>query len=339
MPRGKPAKPEIVRLSEMAPGQHGDFFARLSERTKGTTRDGKPFYACRFRDARRTATCMVWADSEWYPKCDQEWKQGDIFKIRGTYQEHDRYGPQVEIHQIRHATDADREAGFDEADFVDRSRFGAEEMLAELRDLVAGNVVDEPLRRLVLGLLEKHAEALKRLPASPRHYFPFAGGWLEHTLSVAQSCLWLADRYAGYYAELTPPLNRDLVVAGAVLHEIGRVVELEPVEPYDATVPGRLFGHVLLARDVVRDAAREQGDVDPELLQLLEHVLAAHLTLPEWGSPRLPMIPEVLILHHADDLDAKLEMYARCLSRDTSPGPFTERDPIWGKQLRRQRKW
>jgi 3'-5' exoribonuclease len=89
----------------------------------------------------------------------------------------------------------------------------------------------------------------------------------------------------------------------------------------------------MLGRDLVRDAAREQGDVNAELVQMLEHVIVAHLTLPEWGSLRLPLIPEVLILHHADDLDAKLEMYARCLSRDTAPGPFTDRDPVLNRQL------
>jgi len=68
-------------------------------------------------------------------------------------------------------------------------------------------------------------------------------------------------------------------------------------------------------------------------VQLLEHLIISHLNLPEWGSPRLPLIPESLILHHADDLDAKLEMYARCLSRDTGPGPFTARDPVLNRQL------
>jgi 3'-5' exoribonuclease len=90
---------------------------------------------------------------------------------------------------------------------------------------------------------------------------------------------------------------------------------------------------LFLGRDLIRDTARELGDVNPELLQLLEHLVISHLNLPEWGSPRLPLIPESLILHHADDLDAKLEMYARCLTRDQEPGPFTARDPVLNRQL------
>ena len=206
-------------------------------------------------------------------------------------------------------------------------------MLAELRQLVETNVADEPLRRLVLGLLDRHAEALKALPATQNKFHPFAGGLLEHTLSVTKNCLWLVEKYAAHYTELKPPLNKDLVAAAAALHDLGRVLEFADPLGRQPTIPGRLVGHLMLGRDLVRDAAREQGDVNPELVQLLEHLVVTHLTLPEWGSPRLPLIPEVLILHHADDLDAKLEMYARCLSRDTAPGPFTDRDPVLNRQL------
>jgi 3'-5' exoribonuclease len=151
--------------------------------------------------------------------------------------------------------------------------------------------------------------------------------------------LQLVDKYSAHYPDLQPPLNRDLVVAGAILHDIGRVVELnDDALKTEPTVPGRLVGHLLLGRDLVRDTARELGDVDPELVQLLEHLIISHLELPSWGSPRLPLIPEVLILHHADDLDAKLEMYARCLSRDKEDGPFTARDPVLGRRLYKGRK-
>ena len=206
--------------------------------------------------------------------------------------------------------------------------------------LVSAEVVDGPLRTLVLNLLTANAPSLKTLPASARHYYPFAGGWLEHTLSVSRNVTWLADRYAAMFPELNPPLNRGLVIAAAVLHDIGRVRELDapPGQPVRDTVPGELFGHVFLAYDMIRTARRGVPDLNPELLDLLLHCVVAHLVLPHWGTTRQPCIPEVLILHHADDLDAKMEMYARCLTRDTSEGPFTDRDPILGRPLLKQRK-
>src|SRR5262249_37197857 len=218
--------------------------------------------------------------------------------------------------------------------FVESSRFKGDAMLAELKQVAQENIADEPLRRLVITLLDRHAEPLQRLPATQRHFYPFAGGLLEHLLSVTKNCVWLAEKYAEHYADLKPPLNKDLVAAGAILHDIGRVLELsDDIVNVQATVPGRLIGHLQLGRDLVRDTARELGDVNPDLLQMLEHIILSHLNLPEWGSPRLPLIPECLIIHHADDLDAKLEMYVRCLSRDQEAGRFTARDPVLGRQL------
>ena len=334
----KPKRP-AVHLHELTSGQNGDFFALLVERNRNITRDNKPFYSCRFKDDKRTVTLMVWSDSPWFEDCEQEWKDGQFYKIRGTFQEHKQYGLQIEINNIREVTEEDKKDGFDPRDFTDSSRFDAETMYAELLELAESHIKNEPLRKLTVTILDRHQEPLKHLPATEKRFYPFLGGLLEHTLSVTRNCIFLAEKYSQLYSELKPPLNTDLIVAGAMLHDIGRIPEMElegvAVEP---TVPGRLFGHLFLGRDLVRDTARELGDVNPELVQMLEHIVISHISLPEWGSPRLPLLPEVVILHHADDLDAKMEMYARCLTRDDSDGPFTARDPYLGRQLLKGRQ-
>jgi 3'-5' exoribonuclease len=332
------AKPSLTRLSDLGPGDYADFFALLASRSRGTTREGEPYYICRFQDARRSATFMVWTKGPWFEPCEQEWQEGLCYKIRGVYGEHEKYGPQIDIQNLRPVTEADRADGFDEAALVEHSRNPSPAMFDDLRSLAESEIADLPLRHLVLLLLDRHADRLKRLPATLNKFFPFPGGWLEHTLSVTRNSLYLVDRYRAHYTELQPPLNRDLVIAGAILHDIGRVLELDESFPVpQPTVPGRLYGHLFLGRDLVRGAACEVSDLDQGLLALLEHIVISHLSLPEWGSPRLPLIPECLIIHHADDLDAKLEMYIRCLSRDQSPGPFTERDPILNRHLLKQR--
>lgn len=328
------SKPPLVPLGDLTVGEEADFFALLAEKTRAARRDGKPYFTCRFRDARRTVAFMVWSDGPWFEACEQDWQEGEFYKIRGCYDEHKVYGPQIAIELIRQATPGDLSDGFDPSQFIECSRYDRDAMFAELRGLAEAHITDAPLRRLVLGLLERHGDALKRIPATLKNFHPFCGGWLEHTLAVTQSCLHLVEMYARHYPDARPPLNKDLVVAGAILHDIGRVIEFnENVAKPDATIPGRLLGHLILGRDLVRDAAREQGDVNLELLGLLEHLIMSHLTLPEWGSPRLPLIPECLILHHADDLDAKLEMYLRCLRQDKEPGPFTASDPVLKRRL------
>ena len=330
------SKPVVVPLHQLQTGQVADFFALLAEKTHGTTRDNKPYFTCRFKDVKRSVVSKVWADSPTFDECEKDWHAGSFYKVRALFTEHEKYGPQIDVQQLRPIREDDRADGFKEADFFDRSRFDSDVMFTELHQLVEAEVKDLPLRQLIVTLLDAHAEVLKQLPASDRRFFPFPGGWLEHVLSVTRSCLLLTDRYLTHYPELQPPLNRDLVLAGAVLHDIGRVQELTPGvmgQPAEHTVIGRLFGHIALGRDLIRDAAKLIPELNPELVTLLEHIVMTHLSLPEWGSPRLPVIPEVLILHHVDDLDAKLEMYIRCLTRDTSDGPFTEYDPILKKPL------
>jgi 3'-5' exoribonuclease len=338
----KPTHPPVIRLSDLKHGERGTFFVVLAERTRAVTQGNKPYYTCRFKDLRRTATYMVWLDGPYFSLCESDWQPGHFFKVQAVYTDHGRYGPQIDIEKIRPVEDRDAADGFDPIELVERPRFDPDELLRDLLAFIQTTISDPPLRRLAHGLIERHGASLKRLPAHEKRFYPHAGGWLEHVLSVAHTAAWLADYYRDRYADLKPPVNKDLVVAGAVLHDIGRATELKPgagpLDPAEPTVEGRLFGHLFLGRDMVRDAAREQGDVNPELLRLLEHMVVTHLALPEWGSPRLPSIPEVLILHHADDLDAKMDMFARCLIRDASAGPFTERDPFLGRPLLKARE-
>src|SRR3954469_22737505 len=115
-------RPTIVRLSDLKPGERGVFFALLAERIRGVTQSNKPYYLCRFKDLRRTATYMVWEDGSFFADCDSNWQAGQFFKIRGVYADHEKYGPQIDVEQIRHVLDRDAAEGFNPADLVERSR-------------------------------------------------------------------------------------------------------------------------------------------------------------------------------------------------------------------------
>jgi 3'-5' exoribonuclease len=124
---------------------------------------------------------------------------------------------------------------------------------------------------------------------------------------------------------MQPRLNKDVVAAGAILHDIGKLREIaECPQGAEYTAAGNLIGHILQGRDLVREAAAGR-DIDAEVLLRLEHVIVSHQRLPEWGSPKPPMTPEALIVHYADDLDAKYQMMAAILRDDTNPGPVTSK--------------
>ena len=152
-------------------------------------------------------------------------------------------------------------------------------------------------------------------------------------LSVTRTAVFLADKYADYYTDLQPPLNTDLVIAGAVLHDIGKLRELrQNPQGAEYTAEGDMIGHILQGRDMVREAAAET-DLDAESLLRLEHIIVSHQRLPEWGSPKPPMTPEALIVHYADDLDAKYHMMYMILRDDASDGPLTSRKNVLGQKV------
>jgi 3'-5' exoribonuclease len=326
----------LVPLHDLLVGQTAETFVLLSERTAGQTREGKPYFSCRFKDRFRTTSCMIWAESPWLLDCEKAWVVGQAYRLTVSYSHHEKYGSQIEILKWRNILAEDRHAGFDLANLVDSSRFSIPLMWIEVLELIEKEIQQPGLKKLIQTIYQEHADQLQCLPASDGKFYPYRGGWLEHVISLSKSCLHLMEHYTRQYEGIGITLDRDLVLAGALLHDIGRVKEFSTdplgvlIQP---TVQGRLFGHVTLGRDLVRQAALAQGELPLSFIERLEHLILSHLVHPEWGSPRLPMIPEVLILHHADDLDAKLEMYLRCLSRDQSSGAFTARDPVLGKSL------
>ncbi|MGD9857672.1 MAG: 3'-5' exoribonuclease YhaM family protein [Planctomycetaceae bacterium] len=317
----------VMRLCDLQPGQLGDCFALLTARERATTRDGKPYFRCTFRDANRSVTAMIWSDTPFFTDCDQKWQAGRFYKLRCRYTENS-YGPQIDLDRLREVNEDDAADGFDPGEFLQSSRFNLEEMYAELTYLVEAEIEDGPLRQLVAEILVQHADAIKTIPAAMRNHHAYRGGFLEHVLSVTKLAVHLADKYREYYADMQPPLSKPLVVAGAVLHDIGKLAELDP-QPQGAayTAPGRLIGHILLGRDLVRDTATRIDGLDPETLLRLEHIIVAHQNLPEWGSPIAPHTPEALLVHYADDVDAKFHMMAALLeSEQPSDEEFTSRD-------------
>jgi 3'-5' exoribonuclease len=321
--RGTVDAARVIPLCELGDGQEADFFALLSEKQELKTKEGKPYTRVAFRDARRVVSFPIWSDSALAEPCRSQWEVGRFYKLRALLRQTEKYGLQLEIKKIRLVEDGDRNDGFDPLICQPNSRFDPVEMFAELINTVESRIEDKSLRQLVADIFEQHREQLLRLPAATKNHHAYFGGFLEHVLNVTRTCCHLADKYAQLYSDLQPPLNKDLIIAGAALHDIGKLRELTiNAAGAEYTSEGCLIGHVLQGRDIVREAAAGRS-VDPELLLRLEHVIVSHQRLPEWGAPKPPMTPEALIVHYADDLDAKLQMVVSALSEASANGAFT----------------
>lgn len=319
---------QIVALGELEDAQEADFFALLVSKEELKTKDGKPYFRVGFRDATREVNFPVWNDSALAEVCRNEWTPGTCYKLRATYRE-TNFGPQLDIRRIREATASDAAEGYDPAMFLPRSQFDSLEAFNELLSIASERIDDAPLQSLVVDLLNEHRERLLSWPAATRNHHAFVGGFLEHVLNVTRTCVWLADTYAERYADMRPPLSKSLVIAGGILHDIGKLRELQQNPTGSEYTPeGRLLGHILQGRDVIREAAVGR-EIDPEILLRLEHIIVSHQRLPEWGSPKPPMTPEALLVHYADDIDAKYQMMYAALNAETGDAPMTSsRNPL-----------
>jgi 3'-5' exoribonuclease len=317
----------ILSLDDVVAGQEADMFVMLTAKEELTAKTGKPYFKVAFRSRKREVSFPIWDNSPWAAECRAQWTPGVFYKIRAVYQE-TAYGPQLEIRKIREVVESDISEGFDPTACQPQSRFDPEKMFCELTAIVRERLDQPDLRRLVESLLEKYHKEIKTFPAARHNHHAFVGGLLEHTLSVTRTSIFLSDKYADYYPDMTPPLNKSLVVAGAILHDIGKLREYDcKPEGASFSADGALIGHILLGRDIVREAAME-NPLDADMLLRLEHIIVAHQRLPEWGSPKPPMTPESLLVHYADDIDAKFHMMAAILNNDANPGPVTSKKNV-----------
>ena len=216
-------------------------------------------------------------------------------KVKGMVQLH-LNRPQLTIHKIRILQD-------DEVDFADyfpASLRNRDEMWAELRGIVA-RVGNLHIRGLLDALLDDDdvSKKYRIAPAAKNIHHAYLGGLLEHVLSLCKLCAVTAGHY--------PNIDLDLMIAGAVLHDIGKIHELTYERGFGYSTEGQLLGHMMIALRMVGDKLRALPEFPAGLRTMIEHMVISHHGKLEFGSPKLPLFPEALLLHYLDDMDSKME--------------------------------
>lgn len=255
----------------------------------------EPVFRLSLSEAR--GTIEAWAPATLVSSAADWLRPGAYVGVRGTVHT-GAAGPLLQATAI-----APVRVGLDDLElFLPGSPRDPAEMEKELGEFVA-SIEERPLAHLLALLLGPESEigqGFRLAPAATRHHHAYLRGLLEHTLSVAGLCDAIAAR-------CEPAVDRDLLVTAALLHDIGKVSEIGARAGFPYTEEGKLLGHILIGLRMVGAAARAVPGLGPDRLLLLEHMIAAHQGRYEWQSPREPRTPEALILHYADDLDAKLQ--------------------------------
>jgi 3'-5' exoribonuclease len=257
-------------------------------------RSGEPYLSLVLGDRTGEVAAVMWEGVE---EASKELTDGDIVKVQGVLGSYQRER-QLTITRLRKA--APEEIALE--DYLPRSAQDAAVLLARLREAVDG--IREPhLTRLLRDLLadEAFVAAFSAAPAAKSIHHAVLGGLLEHTVSVVGLCRLLADYY--------PVADRDLLLAAAMLHDVGKVRELTWDRVFDYTDAGRLLGHITLGALLVEERIRTIPDFPEDVAHRLLHCILSHHGELEWGSPRRPKTLEALVLHYAEDLDGKVNSF------------------------------
>jgi 3'-5' exoribonuclease len=272
-------------------------------------RTGEPYLSMMLADRTGELDAKMWDNvAEVMDSFDRD----DFVKVKGLFQLYNNR-PQFTVHKLRPVEDNE----IDFADFFPASARDPEEMWAELRGIVAA-VKNNHLRRLLDAFLDDPEIAVryKAAPAAKTIHHAFRGGLLEHVLSLCG----LAKLTAGHY----PTVDLDLLIAGVVLHDIGKIYELSFERGFSYTAEGQLLGHIPIAIRMISDKLRPFPDFPVPLRNLVEHLVLSHHGKLEFGSPKVPVFPEALLLHYLDDMDSKMEAMRALIEKDPqSEGLFT----------------
>jgi 3'-5' exoribonuclease len=286
-----------VFVKDIKDSQQVDALFLLTGMNKAETRAGKTYLTLKIMDRSGEISGRVWDRADYW--FDQV-KVGQVVRVCGQAQSY-RDILQLKVNSLESVTEQE----IDMALFVPATSFNIEEMARELRKF-ARSITDEYLNKLLLKFLlnKKFMAAFCQAPAAKRMHHAYVGGLLEHTLHVTR----LADRVA----ELYPSVDRSLLLAGAILHDVGKISEFSfAAYPVDYSDKGRLMGHMVLGVEMIGEKIKKIKEFPPETAMRLKHLILSHHGRYEFGSPALPMLHEAFILNFVDDMDAKINYMER----------------------------
>ena len=315
-------------IAALPPNGVVTFLALVREKQMKPKRNGGVYLHLVLADRTGDLGAKVWDAPE---TTSSLFERDDIVKVRGTIELYnDR--PQLIVQRIRRCEDGE----FQEADFCPTSARDPEEMFVELRGF-AESVANEHVRALLQSILAADDDdddpaittALKVAPAAMKLHHAYRSGLIEHVLSLCHLAEALAQKY--------PRLNRDWLVAGAILHDIGKVEELGTSRRLGYTTRGQLVGHVALGLEILERHVSRLPAFPVEVKSILQHLIVSHHGEIEKGALRAPMFPEALTLWIADLLDARLEQAWRLIDQRPESEEWTAYVPSLERQLYRWR--
>jgi len=308
------------RIESLESGQEVQGFFLVKEKRLSRTRAGDDYIDLILQDQTGTIPAKIWENVK---ALDDAFQEGEAVAVKGSTSVY-KGRLQLSIEKITRVDERHAEYGYSPELVVPTSEQDPEELWRELQKIIE-EMSEGPLRTLVEDIYQRFESTLKTLPAAVYIHHNVRGGFLEHVLSMARDAL--------HYGAKFDDVNTDLLLAGVLLHDIGKLRELGGDLTPTYTDEGNFVGHIVLGHELILEHVRQISDFPEELRLHLEHLIISHQGKPEWQSPKRPQTREALILHAIDELDAKLNIFRKAVREDRSEGKWTSRNNYFASPL------
>lgn len=288
-------------IRDLEPNQivHGIFL--VSYKDVRQKKSGDPYLSVILSDRTGDLEAKMWENASEFLDV---FERDDFVRVKGLLQIFQNR-PQLTLHRIQPVADSD----IDTSDYFPASKRDRGEMFRELQGWIAG-MTDPYLKRLIEAVFgdESIAVPFRDAPAAKSVHHAWIGGLIEHVLSMCHVAKFAAAHYPG--------IDFDLLLSGVLLHDLGKIRELSYNRSIAYTSQGQLLGHIVIGIGIVEEKLRQIPDFPPRLRDVLLHMIISHHGQLEFGSPKTPVFPEALLLHHIDNLDSKMECMQSLIEKD-----------------------
>ena len=302
-------KAKEIYLKDIKQGEKVSSSFLVAEKNMAFSQKGSPYLNLKLKDKTGELDGKVWDNAVEF---DQQFKKGDIVTIEGRAASY-KNAIQISVVGIKKCNWEDIEP----TDYLPGAKGDVKAMYSEMLTYVE-KVQNKPLQNLLYAFFqdEKTAELFQRAPAAKGFHHIYLGGLLEHTLSVVRLLTKTAEHY--------PNLDRDMLIAGGLLHDIGKIYEFSYDQLIEYSDEGRLIGHIVMGVEMINKKIAAIDDFPLQIALKLRHIILSHHGEFEYGSPKRPKTPEALVVHYIDDLDAKLNAFETFIADSNNANPDSD---------------
>jgi len=305
-------------IDSLQTGKNVSWFYRVQEIVKKKTKNGDDFLDLTLMDKTGRLPAKIWNNVEEYHKL---LRAGEVYKISGEIRDY-RGKKQITVSHLRAVASGD--PGFDPGDFSETPPFDSEALLAETFSLLEDNLSDPHLRKLSELFKEEYGPVFRQAYGAQKIHHAFAGGLLQHTHSLLKMILAIAPHYG---------LDKELLLIGALFHDIGKTAEFKTQPALETTLAGGLLGHLVISLTIFLEMKNKIADFPEALSIRIQHLIVSHHGEKEFGSPEVPKTKEAYLLHLLDLLDSRLNIFSEQLKSGEAQKLFSEFNQALGTRI------